>query len=63
MQHGKIDAFAKKLQSVNSHFLLGIKDSTDDDYFNTDVDGELEFADYSNGDETDIAAAAEETAE
>ena len=40
-----------------------MKDSTDDDYFNTDVDGELEFADYSNGDEIDIAAAAEETAE
>ena len=58
MQHGKIDAFAKKLQAVNSHFLLGAKDSTDDDYFNPDVDGELEFADDSNGDETDTDAEA-----
>ena len=52
MQHGQIDTFAQKLQAVNSRFLVGQKDSSDDASFNPEwwaENGDLEFADYSEG--------------
>merc|ERR1719436_250927 len=63
MQHSQIDAFAQKLQAVNSRFLVGQKDSTDDASFNPEwwaENGDLELADYSEGAERPEDATATE---
>ena len=66
MQHGQIDAFAQKLQAASGRFLVGQKDSTDDASFNPEwwaENGDLEFADYSEGaDRPETAASTEEPA-
>ena len=66
MQHGQIDAFAQKLQATSSRFLVGQKDSTDDASFNPEwwaENGDLEFADYSEGaDRPEETASTEEPA-
>ena len=66
MQHGQIDTFAQKLQATSSRFLVGQKDSTDDASFNPEwwaENGNLEFADYSEGaDRPEATTSTEEPA-